>query len=384
MRKMLFNLVACLCMYMLSFHVSNAQGVTVPPSGWNQKAEVTQYIGLVKVNIHYSSPDVTGPNGKSRKGEIWGKLVPHGMNNLGFGPAKESPWRAGANENTVFTVSHEVEIEGKKLPAGSYGLHMITQPKGKDWTLIFSKNTGAWGSYFYNPSDDILRVKVSAVENSYHEWLTYGFDDRQPQSATAYMAWENMKVPFKVSVPNLNDLYVANIRQELQGTPGFNWQNWVTAVNFCVGNNINLEEALAWSDNAINAPFIGQKNYTTLQTRASVLKAMGKDAEAEALSLEAVKHHTATVQQVHQYGRQLLAQGKKEQALEIFEWNAQQHPNTWPVNVGLTRAYSALGKYKKALKHAKLAKENVPQNDSLNANSLTSMIAKLEKGEDVN
>ena len=105
---------------------------------------------------------------KSRKGQIWGQLVPHGMNNLGFGTAKESPWRAGANENTIFTVSHDVQIEGKTLKAGSYGLHMITQPEGQDWTVIFNKNTSSWGSYFYEPELDALRVTVKPVENECH------------------------------------------------------------------------------------------------------------------------------------------------------------------------------------------------------------------------
>src|SRR5882724_11303217 len=87
--------------------------LSLPPSGNNQKASVTQYIGLAKVTIDYSSPAVHGPNGQDRRGQIWGKLVPYGMTNLGFGNGKPGPWRAGANENTVFTVSHPVSIDGK-------------------------------------------------------------------------------------------------------------------------------------------------------------------------------------------------------------------------------------------------------------------------------
>jgi hypothetical protein len=59
----------------------------------------------VKVTIDYSSPAVHGPNGKDRRGQIWGKLVPYGMTDLGFHGGKSSPWRGGANENTIFTVS---------------------------------------------------------------------------------------------------------------------------------------------------------------------------------------------------------------------------------------------------------------------------------------
>ena len=85
--------------------------MTVPPSGNNQKSEVTQYLGLAKVTIVYNSPDVAGR-------EIWGKLVPYGLTNLNLLRSTEqnpSPWRAGANENTTITFSTDVEIEGKAL-----------------------------------------------------------------------------------------------------------------------------------------------------------------------------------------------------------------------------------------------------------------------------
>lgn len=36
-----------------------AQPITTPPSGDNQKASVTQYIGPVRVTIDYNSPNVT-------------------------------------------------------------------------------------------------------------------------------------------------------------------------------------------------------------------------------------------------------------------------------------------------------------------------------------
>ena len=101
-----------------------AQAISTPPSGDNQKSSVTQHIGLVEVTIDYSSPDVHAPNGEDRRGKIWGTLVPMGAPDDPFGTCTECPWRAGANENTVFTVSHDVKVEGQPLPAGSYGLFM--------------------------------------------------------------------------------------------------------------------------------------------------------------------------------------------------------------------------------------------------------------------
>ena len=146
-------------------------GLTLPPSGNNQKASVTQFIGPVKVTIDYSSPAVHGPDGKDRRGQIWGKLVPYGMTDLGFRGGKASPWRGGANENTVFTVSDPVTIEGQMLAAGKYGLHLIA--RADEWTVIFSKNSSAWGSFFYDDSQDALRIKVKPAKREYREWLTY-------------------------------------------------------------------------------------------------------------------------------------------------------------------------------------------------------------------
>ena len=86
---------------------------------------MTQGIGLVTVSVEYSSPNVHAPDGSDRKGKIWGDLVPYGLSDLGYNDCKECPWRGGANENTVFAVSHDVTVEGQPLKAGRYGLHFI-------------------------------------------------------------------------------------------------------------------------------------------------------------------------------------------------------------------------------------------------------------------
>jgi hypothetical protein len=58
---------------------------------------------------------------------------------------------------------------------------------------------------------------------------------------------------------------------------------------------------------------------------------------------KAIKHPTATVNAIHQYGRSLLDAGKKEKALEIFKYNFKAHPeDKFTPNVGLVRAYTAL------------------------------------------
>ena len=170
---------------------SAAQGPQVRPS---LKAGVMQRLGAdTDITIEYSRPGVKG-----RK--IWGALVPYGMApGNQYSKNQPFPWRAGANENTTISFSKDVLIEGKPLPAGKYGLHMI--PSEKEWTIVFSKNTSAWGSFSYKPEEDALRVTVTPVAAPFEEWLSYGFDDLAGKSATAFLRWEKLKVPFKISLP---------------------------------------------------------------------------------------------------------------------------------------------------------------------------------------
>ena len=364
---------------------AGAQTVTLPPSGDNQKAAVIQNIGLVEVRIDYSSPDVHAPDGSDRTGKVWGQLVPWGMADLGFGNGKPSPWRAGANENTVFTVSHDVWVQDKKLPAGRYGLHMI--PGEQEWTIVFSKNSSSWGSFFYEESEDALRVTTKAEQAPYREWLTYDFVDRQPDSATVALEWENLRVPFTITVPNLVDLYVARIADDLRGPIGFNWQGWSSAAQYCVqycrDYEQHMEQALVWAQAAIDRPFVGEANYTTLSTKAQILTALGRDPEALDTIRTAVKLPSTTVGQIHNAARQLQLGGKTAEAMELFKLNAERFgADTWPVTVGMARVHSASGDYGKALEYAKKARAQAP--DPLNQGNLDAIIKLLESGKDFN
>ncbi|MBX7150329.1 DUF2911 domain-containing protein [bacterium] len=149
----------------------------------SQAASTFQKIGATEIVVTYSRPGVKG-----RK--IWGELVPWGE--------KPFPWRAGANENTTISFSTDVEIEGKKLPAGKYGLHMA--PQQDQWTIIFSKKNNSWGSFKYNKDEDALRVMVKPIAAPMKEWLEYGFDDLTQTSGTINLYWEKLRVPISVKI----------------------------------------------------------------------------------------------------------------------------------------------------------------------------------------
>jgi hypothetical protein len=355
-------------------------GITMPPSGGNQRAVVTQYIGPVSLTIDYHSPDVHGPSGEDRTGKIWGGLVPYGLTNLGFGTCGDGcPWRGGANENTVLAVSHDVEIDGKTLPAGSYGLHFI--PGQDEWTVIFSKNSTSWGSFFYDPKEDALRVTARPAKSEYHEWLTYEFVDRQPDRATVALKWENLQLPWTMRVPDINGVYVQAMRRELRSSPGFSWQNLNAAAQFCLQRKINLEEALGWAREAANPATVGQENFTTLTTLSQLLEANGKASEASQVLTRALDHPSADPVSIHLYGRTLLAQKKASEAMKLFELNARRHPGVWPTEVGLMRGYAALGRTKEAIEHGRLAVKQAP--DEANRKNIENMIKLLEQGKPI-
>jgi len=352
-------------------------GLTLPPSGNNQKATVVQWIGPVRVAIDYSSPAVHGPDGKDRRGQIWGKLVPYGMTNLGFGTAKVSPWRAGANENTVFQVSHEVSIEGKTLPAGRYGLHMIAGPD--DWTVIFSKNASSWGSFFYDDAEDALRVTVKPRKHEYREWLTYEFTERKPTEATAELQWEELAVPWKVEVKDADEIYVSRLKQELDSVPGFLYQGYDAAAQYTLQTGKHLDQGLKWADAAISMTFVGQSNFATLSTKAQILAKMGQLPEAKKLMDEAIHNPATTAVEIHGYGRQLQAMKQTAEAIKVYRYNAERNGDAWPVHVGLMRAYAAEGDLKQALEQGKKALAQAP--DELNRKNLAGIVKTLEEGK---
>lgn len=368
LKKICFALAAILCA-----GSSFSQGLTTMPDGGNKKASVSERIGITDVTIHYDRPAVKG-----REGKIWGQLVAYGYNDLGFGTSKSAPWRAGANENTTMTFSTDVMIEGKPLPAGTYAFFIDVQEGNAN--LIFSKNSTSWGSFFYDPREDALRVNVKTVPlNESVERLKYEFMDEKDNSAVVALLWEKLKIPFTVQVDYVKT-QMESFRRELRTDKGFDPDAYVQAINFSLQNNGDLNEALAWSDYAINGVFVGQKNFKTLSTKASVLAKMNRQAEADAMMKEAMP--MANMQELHQYARTLLRQKRNAEALDAFKLNGQKYPNVFTTNMGLMRGYSANGDYKNALKYAKAAQPQAT--DPASKTQVGGYITLLEAGKDIN
>src|SRR5215831_15863114 len=118
-------------------------------------AAVSQTIGITDISITYHRPSVKG---RTVWGDVSAEKVAALIKANAVGPAAEGEgtvdgapglgkdfpiapnghvWRAGANEATKFTVSDDVLVNGQKLAAGAYSLHVI--PGKDEFTVIFNK-----------------------------------------------------------------------------------------------------------------------------------------------------------------------------------------------------------------------------------------------------
>jgi tetratricopeptide (TPR) repeat protein len=320
----------------------------------SQHAVVTQRIGITDITLNYHRPLVNG-----RK--IWGSLVPYGQ-----------VWRAGANENTTITFTDPVTIEGKPLPKGTYGLHMI--PNEKEWTVIFSKNSTSWGSFTYDEKEDALRVNVKPEPEEMREALTYVFDDVKPDSTKVRLMWEKLAVPFKVGV-NTNEIVQASLHNQLRGLAQYTWFGWDDAATYLVTNKLNMEDALKYEDQSIQ----NEERFDNLITKSQVLAALGRKDQATTTRNKAIGMANAI--QLHGYGRQLQTQGQQAQAFEIFEMNIKKNPDHWIVHNESARIACAKGDFDNAVKEMKISASGAPAQTKP---FLEALVRRLEAKEDIN
>ena len=340
-----------------------AQGIITTPRAASPAASISQTIGISTVAVSYSRPSV-------KEREIWGKLVPYGWNVQNFGSRNEAPWRAGANENTVITFSHDAKIEGKSVPAGSYGLFLVIN-QDNSGELILSKDYQAWGSFWYDATNDQMRSKINVRDHTFTEMLTYEFTNITNNSTELVLNWEKKQFPVKIEF-DVNNIVMANATKELTGPIGFTWQGYNSAANYSLQNDVNLEQGLKWAERASTA----NKNYTALQTKSDLLKKLGKTEDASKVSQEALT--VATEFELNNRGYQLLNQKNYDDAIAVFTMNTDRHPESANAWDSLGEAYALKGDKKNAIKNFKKSLSlNPPQNVKDNSEKYLKQLAAM-------
>jgi len=299
------------------------------------KASVTQRVGITDVTVVFHRPAV-----KDR--DIWGtRLAPY--------DGQPFPWRAGANDNTTVETTHDLLVEGSKLPAGTYGLHMIPKAQGK-WTVIFSKNATSWGSFRYNPAEDALRVEVEPADIPHQEFLLYQFTDLTPSGGTLALDWEKKRIPISYEVANMHDVVIAHFGDMLRGRDGFTWRGWFEAGKYCDLNDTHLAEGLQ----AANMSIARYPKWDNYSLKENLLRKLGREEEADQVLHDKI-HNIASGNALNSYGYQLLGQKKYEEALDIFTLNVEKHPDDPNFYDSLGECYKEMGDTKKAIAQYKKA-----------------------------
>ncbi|MBV9961454.1 MAG: DUF2911 domain-containing protein, partial [Parafilimonas sp.] len=297
-------------------------------------ASVTQTIGISTVTVNYSRPSVKG-----RK--IWDSLVSYGYNVQGFGAGNRAPWRAGANENTTITFSNDAKVEGQPVAAGTYGLFFVIN-SDNDGEVILSKDYKSWGSFWYDSTHDLMRAKIHLREAPMTEMLTYDFINNTKNSAELALNWEKKQFPVKIEF-DVDKIVMDNAVEQLKNTVGFSWQGYASAANYALQNNVNLEQAVVWSNQAIAQ----NRNFTTLTLKSNLLKAQGKADESARAMDTAIQ--LSTENELNLYAYQLMNQGQKDKAIEFFILNTKRHPESANVWDSLGEGYFNNGDKKNAI-----------------------------------
>jgi Protein of unknown function (DUF2911) len=144
---------------------ASAQRYTSPP------VSTAAVIDGNRITIDYYAPSMHG-----RK--IIGNLVPY-----------DEVWCTGANWATKITTEANLDINGLKVPKGSYSIW--TLPNEKQWMLIINKQTGQF-HLNYDESQDFGRVKMNLKSlPSPVETFKIALESSGGNKGTLGVLWEN-------------------------------------------------------------------------------------------------------------------------------------------------------------------------------------------------
>ena len=152
-----------------------AQGIP-----FSQHGSVSQRVGFTDISVEYNRPVARGRTLFGERGVVkWNQV-----------------WHPGADSATTITISRDVLIEGRPLPAGSYTLWTVPRPDR--WTVIFSHAVHVFHFPYPGEAQDALRVDVTPETGGHMDALAYYFPVVAPDSTVLRLQWGEMAVPIHI------------------------------------------------------------------------------------------------------------------------------------------------------------------------------------------
>lgn len=243
-----------------SLFASQAQAIKTPAPSTAQT--IKQEFGLSTVELSYSRPNAKGRT-------IFGDLVPN-----------NAVWRTGANGATTLTLSDEVIIGGKKIPAGKYGLLSI--PNTGSWTFIITKQTDVTSPAAYKQDQDVVRVTATPVDMPFDtETFTMQFMNVKPNSMDLLVLWEKTAVFLPISA-DIESKVMAQIDNALNKDN----KPYFQAAMYYLENNKDLNKANEWLDKAVQQ---SPSAFWVWHQKANCLARLGKKQEAIAAANKSIE-----------------------------------------------------------------------------------------------
>ncbi len=149
----------------------------------SQEAVTRQKIAGTWIELHYRRPVARGRSPLFGNVVEWAKV-----------------WTPGADSATTLSTSTPIQVEGQRLPQGTYSIWMIPDSAGP-WTVIFNKTSRAFHLDYPGESQDQLRIRVSAVQAEHMESLLWYFPGVDGTDAKLRMHWGTTAIEMAVQVP---------------------------------------------------------------------------------------------------------------------------------------------------------------------------------------
>lgn len=422
MKKILHPSTLCLLAFLSVLIPAFAQPVLTAPQV-SQKAFVGQTVGLTDIVVKYHRPAVKGR-------EVWGKLVP--MNAVWRAGANDNTiikfstnvrvegqeLEAGAYGLHIIPTAEKWVVIFSNT-TNSWGSFGYKQEEDALRVEVMPRKAEAFHEYLSYEFEDIgpnsaacvLKWADKAVpfkiETEVHQVVLASMRDELRNlaqfnwqgwyEAANYclqndvnheeaLGWASRSVSMSPNPQNMaakarlagivkgegqpekqTKIAMKTMGQDLESLP-CTWKEYSAAANFALKEK-QYEQALAWSEKAVSmAP-----NMSTMMAHAQALDGKGDSKGAEKARKEAIARGTNA--ELNNYGYQLLFSGKGEEAIKIFEANAEKNPEDPNVWDSLGEGYVNTGQKEKAVKALKKSLSmNPPEN--VRANSLN-LLAQL-------
>lgn len=314
--KMKFRIVSTV-LFLMGCLMGTAQDMLVATKV-SPRASVEQRIGTTDVTVVYHSPS-------AKKRKIFGGIVPYDFVVDGV----EYPWRAGSNQNTTITFTHDVRVQGKPLAKGTYGLHIFV--KEREWTYIFSKNSENWGSFSYDKKDDALRVTATPEENSYQEWLTYAFVTREPTRAVLELQWSTVKCGIEISV-DVN----AHVLTDLKAKEEKTVDDYIKIAQLTLAQDPdNAAQALQYVEQSLK---LGE-GFRNLMLKAELLSQMGYGKESKKQREAAIQQGKGFPYYYYYPLSFMLLKADAQKTFDLLSEMLQKEPDNWIANLAMGEYY---------------------------------------------